>query len=444
MSIRRRKLTTFILAGGRGQRLFPLTKYRAKPAVPFGGLYRIIDFTLSNCIHSGIRRVHVLTQYKSKSLAHHLKMGWGFLHAELDEYIDLLPAQKRVGESWYRGTADALYQNIYTIEQEEPDHVLILAGDHVYRMDYASLLETHVENRADVTIGVVEMPKEEGVHLGVLQVDDGKRVRAFEEKPVRPAAIPGKPDRIYASMGIYVFNTQVLLEELIRDAKEESEHDFGRNLLPRMLGRRELLAHGFCDPSGEEQSYWRDIGTLDAYYHANMDLLSACPGIDLDDREWPIRTYQPQAPPARVVAGGNGTSVGLAEILDSIISNGCVLCAARVTRSVLSPGVRIHNRAVVENSVLMEGVEVGRQAVIRNAIIDKGVRIRAGVSIGCDLGADRERFAVTPSGRVVVEKGLTVARNRKPLRERAPRRDELQAPGSGIPPSAGYPAQMAV
>jgi glucose-1-phosphate adenylyltransferase len=404
----RKRLSTFILAGGKGERLYPLTKYRAKPAVPFGGVYRIIDFTLSNCINSGIRRINVLSQYKSKSLAHHLKTGWSIFHTELNEYIDLIPAQKRVGETWYRGTADALYQNIYTLEQENPDHVLVLAGDHVYKMDYARMLDSHLQSQADATIGVVERPKEESVHFGVLQVGKGNRVRAFEEKPTRPATVPGREDRIYASMGIYVFTAKVLLEELVRDAKRESEHDFGKNILPSMLGRRELFACSFVDPRNGGYAYWRDIGTLEAYYHANMDLLSARPRFDLYDVEWPVRTYQPQAPPAKMVAADDGGSNGSGEVLDSVVSNGCLIRGGRVIRSVLSAGVRVQSHAVVENSVLMEGVEVGEYAAIRNAIIDKNARIPAGASIGYDMEEDRKCYAVTPSGLVVIEKGWSI------------------------------------
>ena len=271
------RLSTLIMAGGNGDRLYPLTKYRAKPAVPFGGIYRIIDFTLSNCINSGIRRIHVLTQYKSNSLAHHIKMGWNVFHPELNECIDLIPAQKRVGEYWYRGTADAVFQNFYTLEQENPDFVLLLAGDHVYKMDYARMIASHIEKRADVTIGVVETRKEESVHFGVVQVAGQDRITGFEEKPRQPATIPEKPHKIYASMGIYVFSTRVLFEELLSDTRRESEHDFGKDILPRMVESRRLFAHRFTNTNPEDEAYWIDIGTLDAYYQANMDLLSPSP-----------------------------------------------------------------------------------------------------------------------------------------------------------------------
>lgn len=410
------RLSTLILAGGNGDRLYPLTKYRAKPAVPFGGIYRIIDFTLSNCINSGIRRIHVLTQYKSHSLAHHIKMGWNVFHPELNEYIDLIPAQKRVGNHWYRGTADAVFQNFYTLEQENPDFVLLLAGDHIYKMDYGRMLASHIERGADVTVGVVDRPKEESLHFGVVQTADGDRIRGFEEKPKQPATIPKRPDRILASMGIYIFSTPVLFEELLGGARPEDAHDFGKHILPRLVGHRRLFAHRFTNPNPETEAYWRDIGTLDAYYRANMDLLSVRPRFDLYDAAWPIRTYQPQCPPAKLVIGEEGRDAGRGLALDSILSGGCVVAGGCVIRSVLSHRVRVRRHARVEDSVLLEGVVVGRGAKIRNAIIDKFVTIPDGTTIGYDRREDERRFPLTPSGIVVVEKRMTIPSESVPVR----------------------------
>ena len=403
-----KRLSTLIMAGGKGERLRPLTDVRAKPAVPFGGLYRIIDFTLSNCLHSGIRRIHVLTQYKSKSLAHHIKMGWNVFHSELNEYIDVIPAQKRICEDWYRGTADSVYQNLYTLEEENPDFVLILAGDHIYKMDYAGMLEFHIRKRADLTMGVVERPQQDCGQLGVVDVGQGGRVKGFQEKPEQPVTIPGKNDRSYASMGIYIFNARVLCEELIRDGTRDTEHDFGKNILPAMLKNRNLRAYKLASPTPGQEAYWRDVGTLDAYYEANMDLLSPTPRFDLYDTHWPVRTYQPQAPPAKILPSGSNGTAKTGEALDSIISNGCIIRGGRLVRSVLSPHVRLDPDSLVENAVLMEGVHVGRHARIRNAIIDKGVAIPPGARIGVELEQDRERFTVTSSGIVVVAKGATI------------------------------------
>lgn len=407
-----RKVSTFIMAGGRGERLYPLTRDRAKPAVPFGGIYRIIDFTLSNCINSGIRRINVLTQYKSFSLARHIKMGWNIFHSELGEYIDVIPAQQRVGEYWYRGTADAIYQNFYTIEREQPDYVLILAGDHIYKMDYLKMLRFHLDRNAEVTVGVVEMPREESVHLGVLEVDRESRIAGFEEKPTEPKTIPGLPGRIYASMGIYLFNTDVLFDELIPKAvEEESRHDFGRDVLPAMVDRRRLYAYRFVDENLTEPPYWRDIGTLDAYYEANMDLVSVSPQFNLYDKRWPVRTYQPQFPPVKMVFADEGENARRGQALDALLSTGCIVSGGRVLRSVLSAQVRINSYAAVEDCVLMEAVNIGRYAKIRRAIIDKYVDVLPGTRIGYDLEADRKRFFVTASGIVVIPKGRIVGAN---------------------------------
>ncbi len=414
-----RKLTTFIMAGGKGERLYPLTRDRAKPAVPFGGVYRIIDFTLSNCINSGIGKIHILTQYKSISLARHLKMGWNIFHSELGEFIEVLPAQQRYGTHWYRGTADAIYQNIYTIERENPDYVLILAGDHVYKMDYSRMLQYHTDRGADVTVGVVDLPKEQSRHFGVLELDKEDQIVGFEEKPRRPKTLPARPDRICASMGIYIFSVDTLYGELIPDSREDSEHDFGKNILPQMLGRRKLLAYHFLDENQKETPYWRDIGTLDAYYEANMDLVKVTPEFNLYDQRWPVRTYQPQLPPVKMVFADPGDGARRGQALDSIISTGCVISGGQVIRSVLSPAVRVNSYASVEDSVLMDGVDIGRRCKVRKAIIDKYVDILPDTTIGFDPKEDRNRFHVTDGGIVVIPKGKIIG----PREERSRWRD---------------------
>lgn len=397
---------TFIMAGGKGERLFPLTKDRTKPAVPFGGIYRIIDFTLSNCINSGLRKIYVLTQYKSASLQRHIRLGWNFLPSELEQFIELLPAQQRVGNTWYLGTADAIYQNLYTMEMDQPDEVLILAGDHVYKMNYYNMIDFHREVDADLTVGVVEVEKDKSTQFGILEVDSMGRVRGFEEKPVKPKVIPQHPDKVYASMGIYVFKTPALMEELHEDAqKTASAHDFGKEVIPQMIKKGyKIAAYNFIDENKKEAKYWRDIGTLDAYYDANLDLVQVDPVFNLYDKEWPIRTYQEQYPPAKTVFSGDEVTgrVGLA--LDSIVSGGCIVSGGRIQRSILSPNVRINSYCQVYDSILMEGVNVGRYAKIRRAIIDKDVNIPQGMVIGYDPEEDKKRFSITESGLVVVAK----------------------------------------
>ena len=397
------------MAGGKGERLYPLTKDRAKPAVPFGGIYRIIDFTLSNCIDSGIRRIHILVQYKSMSLARHIRMGWNVLNAEVGEYIDVVPAQQRVDEHWYQGTADSIYQNIYSIHAENPDQVLILAGDHIYKMNYALMLETHRQSKADLTIGVVPMPKEESPNVGVIEVNEQNMVIGFEEKPKDPKTVPGNLENVYGSMGIYIFDRRVLEEELEDDSKKDTSHDFGKDIIPQMIknGKRRILAYQFVDMNNKEAMYWRDVGSLDAYYEANMDLIQVSPHFNLYDREWPIRTYQLQYPPAKFVfaqafGGRRGTA------LDSIVGDGCIISGGMVQRSILSPDVRVNSYAEVEDSLLMEGVDVGRHAKIKNAIIDKHAKILPNGEIGYDKEKDMKRFLITPKGVVVVEKGAVI------------------------------------
>ncbi|MCX5714147.1 MAG: glucose-1-phosphate adenylyltransferase [Candidatus Omnitrophica bacterium] len=404
------RVLTFIMAGGKGERLWPLTKDRTKPAVPFGGIYRIIDFTLSNCINSGLRRVYVLTQYKSASLQRHIRLGWNILASELGDFIELLPAQQRVGESWYLGTADAIFQNFYTIEADQPDEVLILAGDHLYKMNYYNMIDFHREVEADLTVSVVETDKDNASQLGVIEVDSLGRVIGFQEKPQKPKTIPHQPDKVYASMGIYVFKRQVLEESLVADAHSpHSTHDFGKDIIPHMLKKNlKVAVYNFIDENKKEAKYWRDIGTIDAYFESNMDLVQVDPVFNLYDKDWPIRTYQEQYPPAKTVFSGDEVTgrVGLA--LDSIVSGGCIVSGGRVQRSILSPNVRINSYSQVYDSILMEGVNVGRYAKIKRAIIDKDVVIPQGMVIGYDLEEDRKKFYVSESGVVVVAKGTEI------------------------------------
>jgi glucose-1-phosphate adenylyltransferase len=405
-----RQVLTFIMAGGKGERLYPLTRDRTKPAVPFGGIYRIIDFTLSNCINSGLRKIYLLTQYKSASLQRHIRLGWNILPSELGQFIEILPAQQRVGESWYLGTADAIYQNLYTLEIDHPDEVLVLAGDHIYKMNYYSMIDFHRDQDADLTVGVVEVDKEKAALLGVVQVDDFGSIVGFQEKPVKPKTIPAQPNKVYASMGIYVFKGSVLLKELQDDAKKRySTHDFGKDIIPQMLKKGlKVSIYNFIDENKKEAKYWRDIGTIEAYYEANMDLIQVEPVFNLYDRDWPVRTYQEQFPPAKTVFSGDEITGRVGLVLDSVVSGGCIISGGRVQRSVLSCNVRINSYSEVYDSILMEGVNVGRHAKIRRAIIDKDVDIPQGEVIGYDLEQDKETFHVTDSGIVVVAKGTEI------------------------------------
>ncbi|MFA5145072.1 MAG: glucose-1-phosphate adenylyltransferase [Candidatus Omnitrophota bacterium] len=405
-----RSVLTFIMAGGKGERLYPLTKDRAKPAVPFGGIYRIIDFTLSNCINSGLRKIYLLTQYKSASLQRHIRLGWNILPSELGQFIEILPAQQRVGESWYLGTADAIYQNLYTLEIDYPDEVLILAGDHIYKMNYYTMIDYHREQDADLTVGVVEVDKDKAAHLGVVEVDNAGKVIGFEEKPAKPKTIPYQPDKIYASMGIYVFKHPILEQELQEDAKKRSStHDFGKDIIPQMLKKGlKVAVFNFIDENKKEAQYWRDIGTMDAYYEANMDLVQVDPVFNLYDKNWPIRTLQEQFPSAKTVFSGEEVTGRVGLVLDSVVSNGCIVSGGRVQRSILSPNVRVNSYCQVYDSILMEGVNVARYAKIKKAIIDKDVSIPQGVVIGYDPEEDKKRFYVTESGIVVVAKGTEI------------------------------------
>jgi len=397
------KILAMILAGGRGERLYPLTRDRAKPAVPFGGIYRIIDFTLSNCLHSDIRRIFVLTQYKSTSLHRHIQFGWSILSAPLGEFIEAIPAQQRINEHWYQGTADAIFQNIYTLQQEKPDLVLILSGDHIYKMDYRKMITYHIEKGADLTVGAIRMDRKQSQEFGVIEVDNEWKIIGFQEKPEIPRTIPGDPEGILASMGIYVFKTEILVRRLIEDARSESTHDFGRDIIPAMIGKDRVFAFDFRIGDQGGNGYWRDVGTIDAYFEANMDLVSVTPQLNLYDSQWPILTYQSPNPPAKTVLLEEGR-VGTA--LNSVISNGCIISGGSVIRSILSPRVMIHSYAEVEDSILMEGVDVGRYARVRRSIIDKEVHIPQGMKIGFNLDEDVKRFTVTGSGIVVVPKGI--------------------------------------
>ncbi len=402
-----RNILTFILAGGKGERLNPLTRDRAKPAVPFGGIYRIIDVTLSNCINSGLRRIFVLTQYKSFSLQKHLFSGWSdIVSSQLGEFIDLIPAQQRVSSEWYLGTADAIHQNMYAIADHNPDLVLILAGDHVYKMNYQDMVEMHIERGADVTVSCIPMPADQSSLFGVVEADDNNRVIGFQEKPSKPKTIPENPDQIFASMGIYLFNRNVLMHELELDAKAPfSQHDFGKNVIPQMLKNgRKVCVYDFSDENGQPY-YWRDIGTRDAYYQANMDLVRPNPEFNIYDRTWPLRTNHIQYPPVKTASWQlpDGRSVD-SSIVDSLISGGCIIQGATVKGSVVSPNVRIGRGADVVNSVIMNNVTIGEGASIQNAILDKEVRIADGARIGHDLDEDRKRFEVTTSGIVIVAK----------------------------------------
>ncbi len=396
-----------VLAGGKGSRLEPLTRDRAKPAVPFGGGYRIIDFSLSNCLNSGIRKMLVLTQYKAMSLDRHIDLGWRrFFCRDLDEFIDILPPQQRIDEHWYQGTADAVYQNIYALEMERPSYVVILAGDHIYKMNYRTMIEYHQRVNADLTVGALRVEARAARQFGVMQVDPTNRIVGFQEKPEHPKPIPGDEQHCLASMGIYVFTARFLFEQLCRDATDpDSAHDFGRNIIPSIIDSHRVYAFPFRDENRKGDAYWRDVGTLDAYYEANMDLVAIDPQLNMYDAWWPIRTYQPILPPPKFVFGSVGTSERRGYALDSIVCLGSVVSGGRVERSILGPLVRVNSYAHVQDSIVFEGVDIGRHAKVRRAIIDKGVRIPAGVEIGYDLEKDRERgFTVSEGGVVVIAK----------------------------------------
>lgn len=403
----KKRILTFIMAGGKGERLFPLTKDRAKPAVPFGGIYRIIDFTLSNCLNSRLTKIFVLTQYKSISLERHLRYGWiPLFHPERREFIQIIPPQQRIGDVWYRGTADAIYQNFYTIERyavedRMPDLILILAGDHIYKMNYNHMIDFHLEKGAEITVAGVEVPSSSASEYGIIEVDNSMKIINFFEKPEKPPDISGKKGISFASMGIYLFKTEVLFELLNADSLRDSSHDFGKDIIPDAIRFKKIFAYSFIDENKKTVKYWRDVGSIDSYYDANMDLVAIDPLFNLYDREWPIRTYQEQMPPSKTVHNEPGRR-GIA--VNSLISNGDIISGGMVERSILSPNVRINSYAHVSESILMEGVEIGRGCKIRRAIIDKGNYIPPSTVIGYDKNEDQKRFFTTEKGIVVIPK----------------------------------------
>ena len=398
-----------ILAGGKGTRLEPLTRDRAKPAVPFGGLYRIIDFTLSNCLNSDFRRILLFTQYKAMSLDRHINQGWRhYFNRELGEFIDVVPPQQRIDEAWYQGTADAVYQNIYVLEKERPEYIVILAGDHIYKMDYKAMVQYHIDVGADVTVGALRVDPVAARQFGVMEIDANQRIIGFEEKVPNPKRIPGDPNHCLGSMGIYVFAARFLFEELCRDAtRPGSRHDFGRDIIPSLIDERKVFAFPFRDENRKgDDAYWRDVGTLDAYYEANMDLIAVDPLLNLYDEHWMIRTFQPNLPPPKFVFGSRGERDRAGRAMDSVVCSGTVVSGGLIERCILGPLVRINSYSHVEDSILFEAVDVGRHAQIRRAIIDKGVKVPPGMKIGYDPDFDRHRgLTITDNGIVVIAKG---------------------------------------
>ncbi|NCN69668.1 MAG: glucose-1-phosphate adenylyltransferase [Betaproteobacteria bacterium] len=397
-----------ILAGGRGSRLHELTDFRAKPAVPFGGNFRIIDFTLSNCVNSGVRRVGVATQYKAQSLIRHLQLGWSFLDGRLNEFIEIMPAQQQSSdELWYQGTADAVFQNLREIRHARPEHVLILSGDHIYRMDYGRVLAAHVAHQADLTVACIEVPLNEASSFGVMSVDSENRVVDFTEKPAKPLPMPGTHDKALASMGIYVFNANFLYEQLLRDADDpKSSHDFGKDIIPHCVKRYRTYAQNFsesCVAEPGKPAYWRDVGTLDAYWAANLDLVQVTPDLDLYSENWPIWTWQPQTPPAKFVFDDDARR---GKAVDSMVAGGCIVSGAIVRRSMLFSGVHVHSYASIEDSMVLPNVQVGRHCVLKKCIVDKNSRIPDGTVIGVDPVQDKKRFRVTDSGITLVTKEM--------------------------------------
>lgn len=393
-----------VLAGGRGSRLGPLTNWRAKPAVPFGGKFRIIDFTLSNCVNSGIRRIGIAIQYKAQSLIHHVQRGWSFLDGRFNEFIELLPAQQRISADWYKGTADAVFQNVDILRRHNARIVLVLAGDHVYKMDYGRMLAEHVARRADMTVGCIEVPVTDATQLGVMEVDQNSRIVGFQEKPVHPRPIPGCHDTALGSMGIYVFNASFLYDQLERDADHpDSAHDFGRDIIPYLIANQyRVFAHRLkdsCTQFNDGQPYWRDVGTVDAYWEANMELTRVSPALDLYDQGWPIWSYQEQLPPAKFVfdtKGRRGAAV------DSMVSGGCIVSGSTVKSSLLFSSVRVHSYCSIEDAVILPNVEIGRGAVLRRVVVDRGTRIPPGLRVGVNIDEDRQRFHITENGITLI------------------------------------------
>ncbi|NNM81149.1 MAG: glucose-1-phosphate adenylyltransferase [Burkholderiales bacterium] len=403
ISVLTKNTVALILAGGRGSRLKQLTDWRAKPSVPFGGKFRIIDFPLSNCINSGIRRIGVVTQYKAHSLIQHIQRGWGFLRGEFNEFVELLPAQQRIQEEWYKGTADAVFQNIDILRSYDPEFVVILAGDHIYKMDYGKMLAFHVTSKADMTVGCFEVPVSEATAFGVMGIDANERVVEFVEKPANPPHIPGKPDKALASMGIYVFNTRFLYEQLSRDADDpNSTHDFGHDLIPYLVSRYRVYAHRFedsCVGMGGKLAYWRDVGTVDAYWEANMELTKVLPDLNLYDKTWPIWTHQEQLPPAKFVFDDDERR-GVA--IDSMVSGGCIISGARIERSLLFSDVRVNSYSEISDSVILPSVEIGRYVRLNKVVVDKRCIIPDGLEVGFNPEEDAKRFYVTSNGVTLI------------------------------------------
>lgn len=395
-----RDTLALILAGGRGSRLKQLTNWRAKPAVPFGGKFRIIDFPLSNCMNSGIRRVGVLTQYKAHSLIRHIQQGWGFMSGALGEFIELLPASQRTAEGWYLGTADACYQNIDILRNHHPEYILILAGDHIYKMDYGDMLAEHVAQNADMTIGCIEVPLQQARAFGVMSVDLNNRIVDFDEKPANPNPIPGRDDVALASMGIYIFNANFLYEQLIKDADApDSSHDFGHDIIPSLIKNYKVIAFPYKDVQGNDPGYWRDVGTIDAFWASNLELIGVTPELNLYDDDWPIWTHQAQQPPAKFVFDDDDRR-GMA--VDSMVSGGCIISGSTVRHSVLFSNVEVHSFSVVEDAVILPDVSIGRHCRLKKVVLDKGCEVPPGTIIGEDPVADKERFEVSPNGVVLV------------------------------------------
>ncbi|EJE8556521.1 glucose-1-phosphate adenylyltransferase [Vibrio vulnificus] len=395
-------ILTVILAGGMGSRLSPLTDDRAKPAVPFGGKYRIIDFTLTNCLHSGLRKILVLTQYKSHSLQKHLRDGWSIFNPELGEYITSVPPQMRKGGKWYEGTADAIYHNLWLLERSEAKYVMVLSGDHIYRMDYAPMLEEHIANNAALTVACMDVNCKEAKAFGVMGIDERHRVHSFVEKPQNPPHLPNDPERSLVSMGIYIFSMEVLQQALIEDADNDaSSHDFGKDIIPKLIDTGSVFAYKFCGSKGrvDKDCYWRDVGTIDSFYQANMDLLEPIPPMNLYQKDWGIRTYEPQYPPARTVSSGSGNE-GI--FINSMISNGVINSGGSVQHSIVSSNVRINDSATIVDSIIFDDVEIGEGCQLVNCIIDKHVKVPPYTQIGLNRLEDAQRFKVSENGIVVV------------------------------------------
>jgi len=398
-----RRTLVLVLAGGEGSRLRNLTKWRAKPAVPFGGKYRIIDFALSNCINSGMRRIGVLTQYKSHSLIRHLQRAWGFMRPEIGEFVEIIPAQQRLRPEWYQGTADAIYQNLDIIYRHEPDYVLVLGGDHIYTMNYAKMLAAHVQTGAELTVGCIEVPLEEAKGFGVMSVDEEYRITRFTEKPEEPECVPGKQDMALASMGIYIFSMEFLTSALMGDAEDEaSQHDFGKNIIPAAIQSAKSVAYPYLNSRGEPD-YWRDVGSIYSYWKANIELCDIEPELNLYERDWPIWTYQSQSPPAKFAFDDEGRR---GQAIDSLVAGGCIISGAKVKRSVIFFNTRVETGSYVRKSVVLPKVRIGKNCLIKNCVIDKGTVIPDGFQVGVDPEEDRRRFIVTDEGIVLVTPGM--------------------------------------